>query len=212
MISSSSTGFTLSTWSPPSAFPLIDIAKGEIIKVNLSRNSIEELPVELSSCVSLQTLILSKNKVKHWPDSIMKSLSSLSCLKLDNNPLRQIPSDGFKAVHMLQILDLSGNAASLPNGPAFSNMPHLQELYLRKSAASMLSGKRPAQAAVCIPVFARMFLVSFAVSELLPELLKFQPVPKKGGFVKSGTNKVGDGGAQVKPSKSIEIPEDVEVN
>ncbi|KAK6229469.1 hypothetical protein QUC31_002041 [Theobroma cacao] len=105
---------------------------GEIIKVNLSRNSIQELPIELSSCLALQTLILSRNNIKEWPFAILKSLSNLSCLKLDDNPLRQIPSDGFQAISMLHILDLSGNAASLPENPAFSSLPHLKELYLRR--------------------------------------------------------------------------------
>ncbi|KAJ7948631.1 Plant intracellular Ras-group-related LRR protein [Quillaja saponaria] len=105
---------------------------GEVTKVNLSRNSIQDLPIELSSCVSLQTLILSRNKIKEWPGAVLKSLSNLLCLKLDDNFLRQIPSDGFQAVSMLQILDLSGNADSLPISPAFSCLPHLQELYLRR--------------------------------------------------------------------------------
>ncbi|KAG4978218.1 hypothetical protein JHK82_037493 [Glycine max] len=129
-----------------SAVPSEVWESGEVIKLNLSRNSIQELPVELSSCVSLQvkpyllvlfpTLILSKNQIKDWPGSILKSLSSLSCLKLDNNPLRQIPSDGFEMVPKLQILDLSGNAASLLDGPAFSSLPYLQELYLRRMRLS----------------------------------------------------------------------------
>ncbi|KAH9650801.1 Leucine-rich repeat (LRR) family protein [Citrus sinensis] len=79
-----------------------------------------------------KTLILSRNKIKDWPDAILTSLSSLSCLKLDNNPLRQVPSDGFKDIPMLQILDLSYNIASLPENPPFSSLPHLQELYLRR--------------------------------------------------------------------------------
>ncbi|KHG27243.1 Leucine-rich repeat-containing 40 [Gossypium arboreum] len=105
---------------------------GEIIKLNLSKNSIQELPVELSSCSSLQTLVLSSNNIKDWPVAILKSLPNLSCLKLDSNPLRQIPSDGFQAISMIQILDISGNATSLPENPAFSNLPHLKELYLRR--------------------------------------------------------------------------------
>lgn len=75
----------------------------------------------------------------------------------------------------------------------------------------MLSGKRPAQAAVCIHVIACVFLCLFIVS-CYTQLFQFQPVPKKGGSGKTGPNKVGDGGAQVKPSKSIETPEEVEVN
>ncbi|KAM1101186.1 hypothetical protein ACFX2B_007498 [Malus domestica] len=104
----------------------------ELIKVDLSRNSIQELPVELSSCINLQTLILSRKKITDWPGAILQSLPNLLCLKLDNNPLRQIPPGGFQAAPMLQILDLSGNVASLPEHPAFSSLPHLQELYLRQ--------------------------------------------------------------------------------
>ncbi|KAK4576643.1 hypothetical protein RGQ29_027264 [Quercus rubra] len=115
-----------------SAVPSEVWESGEVIKVDLSRNAIQELPVELSSCISLQTLILSRNKIKDWPGAILKSLPNLLCLKLDNNPLRQIPSDGFQAVSRVQVLDLSGNASSLPEHPAFSSMSHLQELYLRR--------------------------------------------------------------------------------
>ncbi|KAJ4836170.1 Plant intracellular Ras-group- LRR protein 6 [Turnera subulata] len=104
---------------------------GEITKVNLSKNSIKELPVELSSCVSLQTLVLSRNKINDWPGAILKSLPNLLCLKLDNNALKLIPSDGFQAVSMLQVLDLSGNPAALPEHPKFSSLPHLKELRLR---------------------------------------------------------------------------------
>ncbi|KAL4580299.1 hypothetical protein LXL04_016488 [Taraxacum kok-saghyz] len=104
----------------------------DITKIDLSRNSIEDLPVELSSCGSIETLILSRNKIKVWPSAILKSLHNLVCLKLDSNPLTQIPSDGFEAGSKLQILDLSNNAGCLPEQPAFSSLLQLQELYLRR--------------------------------------------------------------------------------
>ncbi|KAI3964622.1 hypothetical protein MKX01_020439 [Papaver californicum] len=112
---------------PPSVWESSDI-----VKVDLSRNSIQGLPDELSSCSSLQTLILSGNKLKEWPGSVLRSLPNLLCLKLDNNPLTQIPSDAFGALSKLQILDLSGNTTSLPQPSAFSSLPQLQELYLRR--------------------------------------------------------------------------------
>ncbi|KAJ6894979.1 Leucine-rich repeat-containing 40 [Populus alba x Populus x berolinensis] len=129
-----------------SAVPSEVWESNEIVKVDLSRNSIQELPVELSLCVSLQasffgssyfcfcskSLDTFRNKISDWPCAIFKSLPNLICLKLDNNALTQIPSDGFQAVPMLQILDLSGNPASLLGHPAFSSLPHLKELYLRQ--------------------------------------------------------------------------------
>lgn len=103
-----------------------------VTKLDLSKNSIEVLPAELSSCLSLEVLILSKNKIKEWPGDVLRSLSKLSCLKLDNNTLRQIPADGFQAVLSLQILDLSGNASCLPANPVFSTLLQLEELHLRR--------------------------------------------------------------------------------
>uniref|UniRef100_A0A7N0SXY6 Leucine-rich repeat-containing protein 40 n=1 Tax=Kalanchoe fedtschenkoi TaxID=63787 RepID=A0A7N0SXY6_KALFE len=110
----------------------------DIAKLDLSKNSIEELPVELSSCSTLQlvddqtyfhlqVLILSRNKIAEWPSAMFKSLSNLTCLKLDNNPLKQIPADGLSFLQNLQILDLSGNAITLPQLTR-----QLQELYLRR--------------------------------------------------------------------------------
>ncbi|CAH1412101.1 unnamed protein product [Lactuca virosa] len=98
----------------------------DITKFDLSRNTIEDLPVELSSCASLETLVLSRNNIKMWPSAILKSLQHLVCLKLDTNPLKQIPSDGFEAASKLQILDLSGNVGCLPEYPAFSSLLRMQ--------------------------------------------------------------------------------------
>ncbi|XP_074264085.1 plant intracellular Ras-group-related LRR protein 6 isoform X1 [Silene latifolia] len=104
----------------------------EITKVDLSKNSIEELPVTLSACSSLEVLILSRNKIKDWPEDALKSLPNLTCLRLDNNPLNKVPLNGFDAVPRLQILDLSGCVSSLLDNPAFASLQHLVELYLRR--------------------------------------------------------------------------------
>ncbi|KNA12945.1 hypothetical protein SOVF_121660 [Spinacia oleracea] len=107
-------------------------SSNEVTKVDLSRNSIEELPVALSGCSSLEVLLLSKNKIKDWPGEVLRLLPKLTCVRLDSNPLRQIPMNGFEAVSQLQILDLSGCVASIPDSTAFASLPHLQELYLRR--------------------------------------------------------------------------------
>ncbi|KAI7749337.1 hypothetical protein M8C21_023672 [Ambrosia artemisiifolia] len=53
----------------------------DITKVDLSRNSIEDLPVQLSSCASFE------ERIKEWPSAIPESLHNLVCLKLGNNRL-----------------------------------------------------------------------------------------------------------------------------
>ncbi|XP_020113256.1 plant intracellular Ras-group-related LRR protein 6 isoform X2 [Ananas comosus] len=105
---------------------------GEVVKLDLSKNSIEELPNELSTCSMLQVLVLSNNKIKEWPGTVLSSLSNFQCLKLDNNPLAEIPSTGLEVLSKLEILDLSCNTASLPDPSVISKLPQLQELYLRR--------------------------------------------------------------------------------
>uniref|UniRef100_A0ACD5ZB09 Uncharacterized protein n=1 Tax=Avena sativa TaxID=4498 RepID=A0ACD5ZB09_AVESA len=111
---------------PPAAWET-----SEVLKLDLSKNSIEDLPNELSLCSSLQTLVLSNNKIKKWP-GMVSSLPNLSSLKLDNNPLAEISSTDLEALSKLEVLDLSGNASCLTEPSAVSSLPLLQELYLRR--------------------------------------------------------------------------------
>ncbi|KAH1036763.1 hypothetical protein AAZX31_20G169900 [Glycine max] len=78
----------------------------------------------------------------------------------------------------------ASSAASVQNTRVSASSAESSEsAFVKRSAAGMLSGKRPVQSV---------------------------PVAKKGGVVKSGTNKKTDGVPQVKASKSVEPPEDVE--
>ncbi|CAL9160322.1 unnamed protein product [Musa hybrid cultivar] len=104
----------------------------DVVRVDLSKNSIEELPNELSTCSSLQALTLSGNKIREWPGAVLSTLPNLSCLKLDNNPLVQITRNGLESLTNIKILDLSGNKSSLPESFSFSSLPQLEELYLRR--------------------------------------------------------------------------------
>ncbi|KAL6591313.1 hypothetical protein ACP70R_049816 [Stipagrostis hirtigluma subsp. patula] len=112
---------------PPAAWETSDV-----VKLDLSKNSIENLPDELSLCSSLQSLVLSNNKIKRWPRTVVSSLPNLSSLKLDNNPLAEISSTDLLSLSKLEVLDLSGNASALPEPSAVSALPQLQELYLRR--------------------------------------------------------------------------------
>ncbi|EMS66002.1 Leucine-rich repeat-containing protein 40 [Triticum urartu] len=111
---------------PPAAWETSDV-----VKLDLSKNLIEDLPNELSLCSSLQALILSNNKIKKWPGMVVSSLPSLTILKLDNNPLAEISSTDLVSLSKLEVLDLSGNASSFSESSVVSSLPQLHELYLR---------------------------------------------------------------------------------
>jgi len=75
--------------------PAVAWETNDVVKLDLSKNSIEDLPNELSICSSLQSLVLSNNKIKRWPHTVISSLTSLSSLKLDNNPLAEVFNSHF---------------------------------------------------------------------------------------------------------------------
>ncbi|CAN6454284.1 unnamed protein product [Victoria cruziana] len=112
--------------------PDVVLESVDIVKVDISKNFIKELPEKLSLCSSLQALILSYNKISEWPVQVLSSLPNLTCLKLDHNPLFQIPSDAFGHLSRLKILDLSGITAALPETNSLSSMLLLEELYMRR--------------------------------------------------------------------------------
>ncbi|XVF78281.1 hypothetical protein PTKIN_Ptkin14bG0119100 [Pterospermum kingtungense] len=122
---------------------------GEIVKVNLSRNSIQELPVELSSCSSLQIpsdgfqaismlqiLDLSGNAASLPENPAFSSLPHLKELYLRRMQLREVPSE-IMNLHQLQILGLSQNSLqSIPEG--LKRLSSLTELDLSDNNISAL--------------------------------------------------------------------------
>ncbi|CAN1243214.1 Plant intracellular Ras-group-related LRR protein 6 [Linum perenne] len=122
---------------------------GEIVKLDLSRNSIQELPVELSTCASiqipadafqavpmLQILDLSCNPSSLSRNPAFSSLQHLHELYLRRVQLREIPSD-ILSLKQLQILYLSQNSIeSIP--VEFKHFVHLTEFDLSDNNISVL--------------------------------------------------------------------------
>ncbi|CAJ1956920.1 unnamed protein product [Sphenostylis stenocarpa] len=122
---------------------------GEVIKLDLSRNSIQELPGELSSCVllqipldsfevvpKLQILDLSGNAASLLDGPAFSSLPYLQELYLRRMRLSEVPSD-IEGLHQLRILDLSQNSLqSIPVG--LKNLTSLEELDLSDNNISVL--------------------------------------------------------------------------
>ncbi|KAJ0016894.1 hypothetical protein Pint_11462 [Pistacia integerrima] len=91
-------------------------------------------------------------------------------------------SSGFRFVSFYFLFQ--SMVARVPtSGGSVPSVENSGSSFVKKSAASMLSGKRPIPAA---------------------------PASKKGGPVKSGANKKGDGAGRQETSKLVEAPEDVE--
>ncbi|CAI0375997.1 unnamed protein product [Linum tenue] len=132
-----------------SAVPSKVWESGEIVKLDLSRNSIQELPVELSSCVSvqipadgfqavpmLQILDLSCNPSSLSRNPAFSSLRHLHELYLRRVQLGEIPSD-ILSLKQLKVLHLSQNSIeSIPE--EFKHFVQLTEFDLSDNNISVL--------------------------------------------------------------------------
>ncbi|KAH7302071.1 hypothetical protein KP509_23G055200 [Ceratopteris richardii] len=112
--------------------PAVVIEKENLLSLDLSYNKIGQLPVNLSSCSSLEVLNLEGNKISEWPGAVFAALPNLQRLVLASNPIQELPSKCFSCLTSLKSLDLSTISARLPLPPALSIMTILEELRLRR--------------------------------------------------------------------------------
>uniref|UniRef100_A0A7N6AW40 Leucine-rich repeat-containing protein 7 n=1 Tax=Anabas testudineus TaxID=64144 RepID=A0A7N6AW40_ANATE len=81
--------------------------------LDLAKNRIETLDMEISGCEALEDLLLSSNMLQHLPDSI-GMLKKLTTLKVDDNQLTSLPNT-IGSLSFLEELDCSCNELeSLP--------------------------------------------------------------------------------------------------
>lgn len=113
-----------------------------ITKVNLNRNRLAEVPLDLFQLPSLQCLYLSNNKLQCLPssDSSLERLytAPIASLDLDHNQLKTIPERLFRDLaHSLEELYMSWNCLeNLPPGLWIS--PKLKTLNLSHNQLSQL--------------------------------------------------------------------------
>lgn len=96
----------------------------DLIKADLSKNRLSELPEEICGCALLEELDCYNNVIRSVPDVIIK-LQSLACLNLSRNQLTVIP---VAVCHLpLQVLNLRNNRlVSIPE--EISAMKSLRDL------------------------------------------------------------------------------------
>lgn len=99
----------------------------EILKIDLSRQRLEEFPKELFKFPNIQYLDLSKNKLDSIPESI-KLFKNLQVLILSKNELKSLPA-GIYELENLKILVLNSNGISYIS-PNIQNLKKLEKIDL----------------------------------------------------------------------------------
>eukprot|EP00904_Undaria_pinnatifida_P004218 jgi/Undpi1/13798/HiC_scaffold_9.g03449.m1 len=98
--------------------------------LNLGRNQLTSLPLELGKVETLETLWADDNAVPDFPRSILR-LKRLQELRLSGNRISEVPAD-IAALSELRILALDNNdLKAVP--PAIGTLPRLQSLLLRQN-------------------------------------------------------------------------------
>jgi internalin A len=110
--------------------------QGYLIKLDLSRSNITQLPEELGQLTHLQLLSLSDNQLTHIPPELGR-LANLGVLSLSDNQLTHIPSElGYLA--NLNILSLSDNQLThIP--PELGHLTNLDILSLEHNQLTYIS-------------------------------------------------------------------------
>ncbi|XP_033730359.1 leucine-rich repeat protein soc-2-like [Pecten maximus] len=102
---------------------------------NLSQNQLQKVPPKLAANFNvLRELNLSHNSISELPEEIL-SISELNNLDLSTNRLREVPQVIYHFVN-LKVLKMGKNAISEINVAKLLQMPSLQELDLRGNPLS----------------------------------------------------------------------------
>lgn len=75
--------------------------------VDISRNELQEIPIELTKVILLSSLYVQQNKIKNFPDG-MKDMLNLRLLDASDNCIEYV-GDKLEGVPRLETLNLSGN-------------------------------------------------------------------------------------------------------
>ncbi|CAO3689998.1 unnamed protein product [Rhizopus stolonifer] len=97
--------------------------------LNLAKNSLESLPVDIVECFKLRGLDMSNNMISKFPDVVF-FLPYLKALLLDGNKITAIPSH-FKFPATLEVLTLASNSLTeIPLSLIYRPPAHLAHLNL----------------------------------------------------------------------------------
>lgn len=84
-----------------------------VVKLNLSKKKLKEIPVEVFSFHNLQSLVLNKNSIRIIPAGIAK-LKNLQELDMSNNKLTQIPPEIGQLKYLVKLKLNRNEITSIP--------------------------------------------------------------------------------------------------
>lgn len=106
-----------------------------LMELNLSRNKIVEISLEMHNLHTLETLYLNQNNIRSIPEGIFPRLRRLKFLNISANRLARLPSD-INQCTSITYLDLSKNC--LQNIQPLVGLPNLKELFVEKNLLTEL--------------------------------------------------------------------------
>ncbi|KAL4375805.1 hypothetical protein GQ457_02G037980 [Hibiscus cannabinus] len=105
--------------------------------LDLSKNPIMSLPISLSKCPRLTTLLLSDGFIESIPEGFFKHMDALEVLDLSENPIKSLPHSLSKCPKLTTLLLSDCCIESIPEG-FFDHMDALKILDLSKNPIKSL--------------------------------------------------------------------------
>lgn len=99
-------------------------AASTLQSLELSNNSLTQIPAELLQLNNLQSLILSANDLTSLPENIANN-ASLKILQLDNNKLTSLPVAVFNALSLQNLVARHNQISALPVGVVNSSLEEM---------------------------------------------------------------------------------------
>lgn len=111
-----------------------------LLKLNLSMNSLREINIFAYDHENLQILDFSGNEIEFVKAHTFPNLKNLRILNLSNNSIQRLDKDSLKGMFSLRILLLNDNDCIRLPVNLFSNMPQIEEIILNGNRLLNFSG------------------------------------------------------------------------
>lgn len=106
--------------------------------IDLSRNNLNHVSVDLRRCYGLKYLNLSHNQLTRVTSNLFCNKNYLQKLILNSNQIKYLEFNSFKDLISLEILDLSGNIIEVLHEDVFRSLNKLRILHLNNNKLSSI--------------------------------------------------------------------------
>eukprot|EP00347_Sterkiella_histriomuscorum_P009864 403339582 len=129
-------------FKPPEGVKVLERSQESLRKINMSRNLLQIMPVQMFSCQQITVINMSHNKINSIPNEI-SSLINLREIDLSHNQIKTLP-DSLAQCSKLTVISMNNNQLT-QFSLALLRLPALEFLYLAHNQITQLPAQSDEQ-------------------------------------------------------------------